>query len=157
MRARRSRWFSGIFFTQAFTTGVLQNYARKTKLPIDSLGFDFEVPKDEPEEKPEDGAYSYGLFLEGARWVHDKMQLAESTPKVLFSPFPIMWFVPCRKVDFANFPFYNCPIYKVSSRRGTLSTTGHSTNFVMYFRIPSSTKEEHWVRRGVALISQLDS
>ncbi len=45
---------------------------------------------------------------------------------------------------------YNCPVYKVVSRRGTLSTTGHSTNFVMFFEMPTKEKEDNWVRAGVA-------
>jgi dynein heavy chain len=62
-------WFSGIFFTQAFTTGASQNYARKYKIPIDTLSFDFLYPKEQdPKERPSDGVFTHGLFFEACKW-----------------------------------------------------------------------------------------
>jgi len=59
----------------------LQNFARRFTIPIDEIVFDFEFIDSEPEVKPKDGAYVYGLFIEGAKWNYQKMELDESDPK----------------------------------------------------------------------------
>ena len=57
------------------------------------LTFDFEVfPFGfASETPPEDGCYVEGLFIEGCRWDGATGELAESEPKVLFSPVPPIW------------------------------------------------------------------
>ncbi|KAJ1517722.1 Dynein heavy chain 7, axonemal [Coelomomyces lativittatus] len=160
-------WISGFFFTQSFLTGTLQNYARKYSIPIDLLNLRFRALKvDELSEPPEDGVYIHGMFLEGARWDRELDVLAESFSTVLFDTLPVLHVLPFNpnklepSSETSDSPYtyrYNSPVYKTSARRGTLSTTGHSTNYVMSVGLPSKHPPTHWVNRGCAILLQKDS
>ena len=124
-----------------------------------------------PDELPgsaKDGAYIHGLFLEGARWDAEKSTVDKSRPKELYVSFPPLWLNP--KTDRAppTEGVYSCPVYKTLTRAGTLSTTGHSTNFVLNVELPSKepcsgpfskyceTFSAHWIKRSVALFCALN-
>ena len=155
---RYSLFYPGFFFPQAFLTGTLQNYARKHIIAIDKLSFEFkylDFEASDIREKPADGCYIFGLFLEGARWDKDKKIIADPLAKELYSTLPLMQLLPQPDRKAPETGVYNCPVYKVVSRRGTLSTTGHSTNFVMFFEIPTVEIENMWIRAGVAIFLAL--
>jgi dynein heavy chain len=152
-------WISGFFFPQAFFTGALQNYARKHTIAIDELDYDFkvydEIDPQDVSEKPEDGVFCYGLYFEGARWNKTTHMLDESKPKQLYTEVPLIWYVPKKNRVKPATGIYDCPVYKVLSRTGTLSTTGHSTNFVQYVELPTKEDQNKWIRGGVAAFLSL--
>ena len=101
------------------------------------------------------GVVTAGLFLEGARMDMSTMLLAESAPKALFSPMSVVLLKPCKTAELTEYQHYECPVYRTAARRGVLATTGHSSNFVMFIRVPSDQPKAHWISRGVALICSL--
>jgi dynein heavy chain len=153
-------WISGFYFPQAFLTGTLQNYARKMQISIDTISFAFhyiDTPWNEVDAPPEDGVYIYGMFLDGARWDAEAKMLAESHPKQLFADLPVVWLKP--EVDRkggARDGVYISPCYKTLKRAGVLSTTGHSTNYVMTMEIPTDKPGAHWIKRGLAAMLALN-
>lgn len=68
---------------------------------------------------------------------------------------PVIWLIP---EEFHVRPpgVYECPVYKTLTRAGTLSTTGHSTNYVLAIELPCEKPQPHWIKGGVALICALD-
>ena len=152
-------WISGFFFPQAFLTGTLQNFARKMNFSIDTVSFSYKVTDELTVENaktpPVDGCYIRGLFLEGARWDYSAHILDESRPKELYTDMPFIWLKPEQNRIKQEFGIYNCPVYKTLTRAGTLSTTGHSTNFVLFVEVPADKPQSHWINRGVALFTAL--
>ena len=170
-------WISGFFFPQGFLTAILQNFARKYQFPIDTVAFSFllmDATVEEITSKAPDGCYIYGLFLEGSRWDKTTKSLEDPKPKELFSAMPPMHFLPVQYRGTPSDGIYRCPVYKVLTRTGTLSTTGHSTNFVTWIEIPSNKRtifrsslvsetnaqvqfcDQHcWIKAGVACFCAL--
>jgi len=160
-------WIPGFFFPQAFLTGTKQNYARKYQIAIDRISMATEL-QDELDHtkyttKPADGCMIYGLFMEGARWNAEKKIVDESLPKMLYTKVAPIALVPMLDYTDPGGSFtkesdpgwYLCPCYKILTRAGVLSTTGHSTNYVCPLTLPTEKNAQHWIKRGVALFTQL--
>jgi len=156
-------WVPAFFFPQGFMTASLQVYARQTQIAIDTLAFRTAVTKmeDEPDvkERAESGNYIHGLYYEGCGFDKKATNMVESDPRILYVLCPVIWLKPMLKTEIAEETKldYKCPLYKTSERKGTLSTTGHSTNFVLWTAMPTDKEDtNHWVRRGVCLLCMLD-
>jgi dynein heavy chain, axonemal len=157
----KSFWISAFFFPQGFMTAALQTYARFTKIAIDTLKFrtnvrDYSAEKAAELPEPETGINIHGLYLQGADFNTHTRKIVESQPGVLFSAMPVIWLEPVDETVKFEDKAFDCPLYKTSLRQGELSTTGHSTNFVLFLQLSSSQKPEYWINRGAALLCQLD-
>nr|XP_060479238.1 dynein axonemal heavy chain 6 [Panthera onca] len=174
----KSFWISGFFFPQGFLTGTLQNHARKHNLPIDELSFKYnmtpiyrdqaavieaaktvqfgqELPMDLELPSPEDGVLVHGMFMDASRWDNTEMVIEDALPGQMNPMLPVVHFEP--QQNYVPSPtLYHSPLYKTGARAGTLSTTGHSTNFVVTVLLPSKRSKDYWIAKGSALLCQLN-
>jgi dynein heavy chain len=149
-------WISGFFMQQSFLTGIKQNCARHSQIGVDTISFAFSVMSDaQIKERPKDGVLISGLFIEGASWDRTRGVLADPRPKELFQEMPPIMLKPIGDRKIPESGVYNCPVYKVGTRRGVLSTTGHSTNYVLTVELPTDKPQSFWIKRGVAMICSL--
>jgi dynein heavy chain len=109
---------------------------------------------DEMDSASRDGAYVCGLTLEGCRWDDKIGSLADSFPKELFAPMPVMLLKAVTVDKAEQKDVYECPVYKTKLRpKGAL---GHPDGGYV-FTAPLKTKQPaaKWIMAGVALLNDI--
>ncbi|XP_040289656.1 dynein heavy chain 11, axonemal [Bufo bufo] len=139
-------WLPGFFNPQSFLTAIMQSMARKNEWPLDKMCLTVDVTKkakDDFGHPPREGAYIYGLFMEGARWDLQTGVISEARLKELTPPMPVIYVkaIPVDKQDLKN--MYECPLYKTKIRGPT---------YVWTFNLKTKDKPAKWVLAGVALL-----
>ncbi|CAL6104222.1 Dynein_heavy chain [Hexamita inflata] len=160
-----SYWLSGLYFPQGFITAVLQTHARKYKISVDTLKFEFQFSSVEWEsweaknfafEKEPTSVWIHGLYCDCGFFDLQKGKLEQSKEGILYPKLPYIKMIPVEskpdKVDVG----YTCPVYKTSQRAGVLSSTGQSTNFILPMIVPTDHTEDYFVRFGTCALCQLD-
>ncbi|OHT13633.1 Dynein heavy chain family protein [Tritrichomonas foetus] len=144
-------FLGGFFHPEEFLTAVLQSYARKHKVPFDSLGW-VSSPVSYKEAKNnmlEEGVYIEGLMLEGAKWDTVESKLIECGEKDLNNQLPIIKLVPSQdKSPYNLSKTYECPVFRTQNRgTGALDLP----NYIFSLFLPTPTiKPDQWVQRSVA-------
>jgi dynein heavy chain len=142
-----------LFNPQSFLAAIKQVYAGEKQLELNKLTVQTDVLKKlywEPDLPPiKEGAYVFGMQVEGARWDPAVGQLDESFPK---KPFSVMPVVNCRAALITidakkDQGLYQCPCYKTESRGATYVFTAQ-----MKTKLPPAK----WVIAGVAIILDVE-
>uniref|UniRef100_A0A3B4UNK9 Dynein axonemal heavy chain 11 n=1 Tax=Seriola dumerili TaxID=41447 RepID=A0A3B4UNK9_SERDU len=139
-------WLSGLFNPQSFLTAVMQSLARKNEWPLDKVNLTVDVTKKFKEEfnqPAREGAYVYGLYMEGGRWDTQAGVITEARLKELTPSMPVISVraVPNDRQETRN--IYECPLYKTKIRGPT---------YVWTFSLKTRERPAKWVLAGVALL-----
>jgi dynein heavy chain, axonemal len=88
-----------------------------------------------------------------------KLVLDKPNPRELYSQLPPVHLLPVVDRIPVQSHVYQCPVYKTVARQGQLSTTGHSTNFILMLELPTDdpgavvngvADNVRWIKAGVA-------
>jgi dynein heavy chain len=149
-------WLTGFFNATGFLTANRQEVCRKhTKdnWALDDVVNYSEVMRQEREEVrkgPDEGIYIYGLFLDCAKWDKAHDRLADSDPKVLFAPLPVLWItgVLAGTGKDKKTMYYTSPCYMAPKRTGL--------NFITSIDLRTEDPPNKWILRGVCLLTTTD-
>ena len=148
-------WLSGLHIPESYLTALVQMSCRKNGWPLDKSTLYTAVTKyknhDEVEDRPDQGCFVEGLYLEGARWDIEKGELKKSLPKILVEELPVLKIIPVERHRLKLQNTLRTPVYTTSLRRNAMGVG-------LVFEADLSTCEHssHWILQGVCLMLNTD-
>jgi dynein heavy chain len=105
----------------------------------------------EIEEKPRDGCYITGLYLEGASWDEKISMLRVQDPKILVVELPILQIIPIEASKLKLTNTFRTPVYVTQARRNAMGV-----GLIFEADIATTIHPSHWVLQGVAICLTID-
>ncbi|XP_076006843.1 dynein axonemal heavy chain 10 [Genypterus blacodes] len=148
-------WLSGLHIPESYLTALVQATCRRNGWPLDRSTLYTQVTKyhneEEVNDRPGQGCFVSGLYLEGADWDIEKACLVKSNPKVLIVELPILQVIPieARRLKLKN--TLRTPVYTTSMRRNAMGA-----GLVFEADLFTTKHISHWVLGGVCLCLNAD-
>jgi dynein heavy chain len=148
-------WLSGLSIPETYTAALVQTTCRKYGWPLDKSSLYTKVTSytsaAQIDEKPADGCYVEGLYLEGAAWDVERRTLVRQPPKVLVQELPIMQIIPVELSKLRLQGTIRVPLYITQQRRNAMGV-----GMMMEADVDTRVHDSHWVLQGVALVMNTD-
>jgi dynein heavy chain len=148
-------WLSGLMVPASYLTALVQSTCRARNWPLDkSKMYTKVVSYRQPEEVTERldaGCYIHGLYMEGAGWDSDKMQLKRQEPKVLVIDMPLLQVIPIEAAKLKLQNTLRTPVYVTQARRNAMGV-----GLVFEADLATTQHASHWVVQGVAMMLNTD-
>ena len=106
----------------------------------------------EIKEKPEQGCYVTGLYLEGGSWDLENSCICHQKPKVLVEELPILQVTPIESNKLKLQNTFKTPVYVTQNRRNAMGV-----GLVFTADLATETHLSVWVLEGVALVLNIDT
>ncbi|XP_061907301.1 dynein axonemal heavy chain 10-like isoform X1 [Entelurus aequoreus] len=143
-------WLSGLQIPESYLTALVQAACRQNGWPLDLSTLYTEVTRlcdeNEVNERPLQGCFVSGLYLEGADWDMEMDCLVKSKPKVLEVQLPILRVIPTETRRLRLQKTLRTPVYTTSLRRNAMGV-----GLVFEADLYTTEHLSHWVLQGVCL------
>nr|XP_015221526.1 PREDICTED: dynein heavy chain 10, axonemal [Lepisosteus oculatus] len=148
-------WLSGLHIPESYLTALVQATCRKNCWPLDRSTLYTQVTKyrteEEVTERPGQGCFVSGLYLEGADWDIEQGCLVRSKPKALVVQLPVLKVIPIESHRLKLQNTLRTPVYTTSMRRNAMGV-----GLVFESDLFTTMHASHWVLQGVCLCLNSD-
>ncbi|XP_053509735.1 dynein axonemal heavy chain 10 isoform X2 [Ictalurus furcatus] len=148
-------WLSGLHIPESYLTALVQDTCRRNGWPLDRSTLYTHVTQyiseEEVQERPAQGCYVSGLYLEGADWDVEQGCLVRSKPKALMVQLPILKVIPIEAHRLKLQNTLRTPVYTTSMRRNAMGI-----GLVFEADLFTTKHHSHWVLQGVCLCLNAD-